>query len=115
MNLSGFCAADPAVCGAPPSGAATVAAAMNSPYASQARALADAVSNALYRVAAAVGREVICPALPIAGAVLAGAIGSYFLPEETIVLGPAAIEADRLAAELGREAGAKARRQLCGY
>jgi hypothetical protein len=47
MNLSGFCAADPAVCGAPPSGAATVAAAMNSPYASQARALADATPAAM--------------------------------------------------------------------
>ena len=113
MNLAGFCSADAKDCGtiAPQSGAS---AASNSPYAKQASNLSNAVTGALYRMAAAVGKEVLCPTLPIVGAVMAEAVSLYFLPEELITLGPATIATNVLAAEIGKSAGKNLQLQLCG-
>lgn len=101
-NLSGFCAADAAVCrnrpGAQPTQATPAQAAANS--------YGQTIGNTLYRLAAFVGCKAICPALPTIGVAIAEAIG---VPADISITPTIAIEA----AVLGRLVGEFVQGEIC--
>ena len=125
MNLSGFCAADAKDCGtiAPQSGASaappTYDQVSNSSYAAQAKTIGNHVGGALYRVAAAVGKEVVCPSLPVLGRFLGISAASALGITELVIFGPgaglAAFTGEVLGSVVGEHIGMEARKSLCGY
>jgi hypothetical protein len=128
MNLSGFCSADAKDCGsiAPQSGASAGGAAptydqvKNSSYAAQAKTISDQVGGALYRIAAAAGKNVICPSLPVLGRYLGIGAATALGIGELVILGPAiggatAFTGEVLGSVVGEHIGVETRKSLCGY
>ena len=84
-NLSGFCAADPTQCAfgatpppiqptVPPTPAQITATANAGPYRTVAQTITQGVTDGLYRIAAAVGKNFVCPSLPVLGAAIGGSV-----------------------------------------
>ncbi len=130
MNLSGFCSADQGTCGVQPgqaqgypppppsgSGTPTYAQLANSPYRSVAQSLFQKVTAALWNVAAAVGREVVCPLLPFLGQSLGASIGVGVDIAEISITGPGgvvlAVSVEEACRAIGKHAGLELQRQLC--
>lgn len=117
MNLSGFCSADRKDCGAiPPRDA--YAAALDSPYAGAAQTIGSTVGSMLYRIAAAAGKNVVCPTLPVLGRVAGIALASALLPAELALNLPGiglAVTTETLGGVVGEHVGAATRKELCGY
>ena len=118
-NLSGFCAADAALCGQPSATAQAQSQAQSSSYAPQFAKVTEGVTSAITNIAAYVGRNYVCPALPGLGAALAVGIGGLLIPEEITVFGAGgvaiAIASEELLKSIGEGAGLEARKNLCGY
>lgn len=123
MNLSGLCGADPTACQAsgqaPPGSAAAegfnpqIAEAAVQQY----PAIASAVSGALYRIAARIGRNYVCPHMIGIGETIGGGIAAAMLPAEIVLLNVAgvaiSIPSVLIGAGIGREVGREVQSVLC--
>lgn len=114
MNLRGFCHADPLCSTASQPNEAQIGAAGLQQY----PAIGSAVSDLLYRVAARVGRDFVCPHLGAIGGWAGVGIAATALPAEIVLFNVGgvtiALQSEVVGYAIGFATGEELKSKLCG-